>query len=792
MPRRLTLAAVFAALALPASADGETCTSNGGEWDSPGSWSDCTGTGVPDATDDVVIPSPLTASVTTADAVARSIDLDPGGTISVFNARTLTVGGGSSQFDGRVEVLDANSLIRLNGTSTWASGDWSIGGERDNTPENDPGGKIENAGTLTLGGAVLLSNPGNGQMANLVGGPVQTTGTPTVDVAFDNNGAVNVNAGSLTLARGGTSNGDYAVADGATLVLANTHAISLTGGITGAGTLRLSPGVVTLAPDAAYSPAETAFAGGQLGLGGAGVTGKITSVSPGGGRRGAGTLTVAPGASTLAGIFFAEGGTTTFAPGGTIAATGLLEVLDKDTVVRLNGTTTWSAGTWSIGGERFITNQPGGKVENAGVLNLTHDASATPGNAGVVANLAGGTLNATPPGTATFGIPLLNAGTLNASSGTLNAPVIQSAGTTTVTGTLGSIVANGGVVTGGGTITGLLDNAGGTVRPGSSPGTLSAGSFTQGAGGTLAVEVDGTSAFDILAVTGTANLGGTVAVDRGFDPAPSDVFSFLTAGAVNGTFATLTGGALPGGAALALDYTPTSARLVVDVPAPPGPGTPTIGGSPSPGQTLTCIPGTWTGSPAFAFGWLRDGAPIAGEAAQTYEVRDGDAGHQLRCRVTGSNAGGSATATSAPVNVPLVIIDPTPTPTPTPTPSPTPAPTATPAKQPPPASAAEKRLDRASPEKVAAAFGLPSARRCVSRRNFVIRLRRPRGVRIASAQVRVNRKRVRVRRVNGRFTARVDLRGFPKGRFTVRIRIRTTSERTLDGRRRYRTCASRR
>jgi hypothetical protein len=65
-------------------------------------------------------------------------------------------------------------------------------------------------------------------------------------------------------------------------------------------------------------------------------------------------------------------------------------------------------------------------------------------------------------------------------------------------------------------------------------------------------------------------------------------------------------------------------------------------------------------------------------------------------------------------------------------------------------------------------------------------------VRIKSAQVRVNNRRVRVRRVRGRFTARVDLRGFPAGRFTIRIRIRTESERTLEGRRRYRTCAPRR
>jgi hypothetical protein len=79
----------------------------------------------------------------------------------------------------------------------------------------------------------------------------------------------------------------------------------------------------------------------------------------------------------------------------------------------------------------------------------------------------------------------------------------------------------------------------------------------------------------------------------------------------------------------------------------------------------------------------------------------------------------------------------------------------------------------------------------VSRRNFTIRLRRPRGVTIDRARVRVNKKRVRVRRVRGRFTARVDLRGFPKARFTVRIRIFTESGRTLDGRRRYRTCAPR-
>ncbi|HEX2085821.1 MAG TPA: TIM-barrel domain-containing protein [Solirubrobacteraceae bacterium] len=83
-------------------------------------------------------------------------------------------------------------------------------------------------------------------------------------------------------------------------------------------------------------------------------------------------------------------------------------------------------------------------------------------------------------------------------------------------------------------------------------------------------------------------------------------------------------------------------------------------------------------------------------------------------------------------------------------------------------------------------------RRCRSRRNFVIRLVRPRrrGERIASARVYVNGRRVRTRRARGRVVARVDLRGLPRGRFTVRIVVRTNRGRTYVAKRRYRTCAS--
>ena len=76
---------------------------------------------------------------------------------------------------------------------------------------------------------------------------------------------------------------------------------------------------------------------------------------------------------------------------------------------------------------------------------------------------------------------------------------------------------------------------------------------------------------------------------------------------------------------------------------------------------------------------------------------------------------------------------------------------------------------------------------CVSRRNFRIRLREPKGDALRSAAVFVNGRRVRVVR-GERLTARVDLRGLPEGRYKVKIVAKTVLGRTMRGTRRYRTC----
>jgi hypothetical protein len=105
-----------------------------------------------------------------------------------------------------------------------------------------------------------------------------------------------------------------------------------------------------------------------------------------------------------------------------------------------------------------------------------------------------------------------------------------------------------GTLSGGGTINGSVENTGGVVSPGASPGTLSLnGNYTQGAGGRLDVEIGGTGAgqFDALAVSGAASLGGTVAlIPTGNYPESSaigDSVAFLTyGGSLTGGFATTT------------------------------------------------------------------------------------------------------------------------------------------------------------------------------------------------------------------------------------------------------------
>ncbi|WP_169923701.1 peptidoglycan-binding protein [Propionicimonas paludicola] len=77
--------------------------------------------------------------------------------------------------------------------------------------------------------------------------------------------------------------------------------------------------------------------------------------------------------------------------------------------------------------------------------------------------------------------------------------------------------------------------------------------------------------------------------------------------------------------------------------------TPTITGTAKAGTSLTAVPGTWAPAPVtFGYQWLRDGKPISGATAATYQLQLSDIGAVIKVAVTGNKAGyNSVTKTSA-------------------------------------------------------------------------------------------------------------------------------------------------
>jgi Trypsin len=85
--------------------------------------------------------------------------------------------------------------------------------------------------------------------------------------------------------------------------------------------------------------------------------------------------------------------------------------------------------------------------------------------------------------------------------------------------------------------------------------------------------------------------------------------------------------------------------------APVNQALPTLSGSAIVGQRLSCSPGAWTGSPSLSYQFVRSTSAgdvgIASTGPADYTVAAGDAGTQLRCVVTATNAGGKGIAQSA-------------------------------------------------------------------------------------------------------------------------------------------------
>ncbi|RXT53697.1 hypothetical protein B6S44_16180, partial [Bosea sp. Tri-44] len=260
--------------------------------------------------------------------------------------------------------------------------------------------------------------------------------------------------------------------------------------------------------------------------------------------------------------------------GGTISGSGLVLQSGVGTLT-LTGTNTHSGGTF-IGAGTLIGSASSfgsGTITNSAALVIDQVADASFANpisgVGSFAKRGAGNLNLT--GTSTFtGQTRVEAGKHSVNGSLANSSVT---------------VLSGATLTGSGTVGATLVQAGATIAPGNSIGTLTVnGSFMTMAGSTYEVEIAGNGTSDRIAVNGGALLAGGQVGVTALDPQTSYIggqrYTILTAtGGVAGNFT----GAVSRSAFLDLtvDHRPNQVDLVIAVkgtpPAtPPDPGTPPV------------------------------------------------------------------------------------------------------------------------------------------------------------------------------------------------------------------------
>jgi hypothetical protein len=487
------------------------------------------------------------------------------GTLNINSGSTFTLGGtgtlaqiSGTTITGGVFVLDGN--LDLSGAANITT----------------------NASTITLGGGTIQTGSTN-DLANLATNSRSLTlanGANFTTVGnFTNSGALTVNSGSTFTVLSGKSLANYhntgANANelvGGTFVVGGTLAFNA--GTTGAikvddATITLE-GTGTFENTSAGAPSTNALV-------------NLASISS------TGSLTLADDANFTAAGNFTNGNKLIIDAGSTFALTGT-------NVLTNLASGTLTGGTYTVGGTLQLTSTNGGITTNAATLTLTGTtAEILDGTTNALASLDNNTGALTLSADAsltTASANFTNSGTVDVAKGSiLNIPgathtYTQSAGTTTVDGTLegiaGGASVTGGTILGAGTVRGNL-SVGGTgttptinVGDNGTAGLLSiTGKYTQLSTGTISGTINGTVAgtgYSQLKVTGAAALAGTInfTVTSSFQASltAGETFTVLTASAVTGTFSNSTI-IINSNFYFNVSYTSKGVVLTVEAGAPP-------------------------------------------------------------------------------------------------------------------------------------------------------------------------------------------------------------------------------
>lgn len=450
-----------------------------------------------------------TGFLTVVDSMAWS-----GGSLGTGGGTTHVAAGGSLDLRGSVGRTFNNYNLEIAGAGSW----------RDAQTLNSGGGaalRVLAGGTLdVIGDGSFLFNQGGAQARLVNQGTITrhtSAGTATVSAAWDNDGAADVQTGTLRLAGAGTTtSGALDVAAGATVEF-SAGAKSLGGAstVTGAGRVVVSGG--SLAANGPWTLAGLVeVAGGTLNY--AAASGSVSGlvVSAGALNSAAtGLLTVVDSMAWSGGNLGVGGGMTRVGAGASIDLRGATGRTMNNHVLELAGAATWrDAATINAGGGAEIRVLPGGTLDLVGdgsflfnqggaQARLVNQGTVTRHtSAGVVtvsaawdndgvAEVQTGTLRLAGEGASSTGSLAVAAGATADFSG--GSKTFGATSTVTGLGTL-SITGSNLTVNGPWAVTGLVQVSAGTLdysaASGSVSGLVLTGGTLRGAAGGLLTVVD--------------------------------------------------------------------------------------------------------------------------------------------------------------------------------------------------------------------------------------------------------------------------------------------------------------
>lgn len=530
----------------------------------------------------------------------------------------VTNGGGGGGGGGTGVLISSGTLSNAGTIQGGNGGTGSDGGSGGAGGAGVSGSNmtITNSGTISGG----LANGGSGAQGDAIR---FTGGTNSLTIETTNaalNGPIELNAGTVEgttvstvsatigAAVSGVTLTNAILLDGSTsaLTLSSTNDFGVSGIISGSGNVTVNGnGTLTLSGTNTYSGGTT-ITGGTLAISSDGNLG----ASAGALTFNGGTLQTTAGITSSRSIVLSGNGTidtdgVASTISGRISGGSNLTVASsiRGGSLTLTNTNTYTGATTINSGATLSLSGAGSVAASSGVTdNGTFDISGTTAGASI-ASLAGtgtvalGTQSLTlMNASGTFGGTITGSGKLltqGSGSQIFDGNSSSFTGTTEITGGLlevgdintPSAVLGGdvqvdaaGTLRGHGTVTGSVTNNG-TVMPGGTVGTLTVGgNYTQASAATLSIEVSPTAA-SALAVSGTATLGGTLAIT--YDPGTYSARSYtlVSAHSLSGTFAstTSTGTSYLGTLTTSVTYGANNVQLVLaDAVTPDAPAAPVV------------------------------------------------------------------------------------------------------------------------------------------------------------------------------------------------------------------------